>query len=142
VTSADSLLSSKVAPLVSSLRPTATALAQTASQGSPLLDQLAPSLARIGDQILPALAVRSPESGHTTYEMIGPALAGLDGIGAHYDSLSYYIRFTGNGGGRILDSTPCRPYLADPGSSAYLQCESISQALQLFFPGGATPPQP
>lgn len=136
---ADRLLSDQVRPLAASLRPTAQALAETARVGSPLLDQLEPSLRSIGARILPDLATRAPDTQHTTYEMIGPTLAGLDGIASHYDSQSYYIRFTGSGGGRIFDSLPCRPYFTDPGSPSYLQCESLAQVLQLMFSGGSTP---
>jgi hypothetical protein len=70
--------------------------------------------------------------------MIGPALAGLDGIGSHYDDESTYIRFTGNGGGRILDTLPCRPFFTDPGSPALLQCQAFGSILDhIFGPTGA-----
>lgn len=125
VTDADRLLSKQGQPLLDTLRPTASSLAATARNGIPLLDGLAPSLDRIDSKILPDLATKSPESKHTTYQMIGPALAGLDGIGSHYDNESTYIRFTGNGGARIVDDLPCRAFFTDPGAAAFLQCQEL-----------------
>ncbi|MEA2346484.1 MAG: phospholipid/cholesterol/gamma-HCH transport system substrate-binding protein [Thermoleophilaceae bacterium] len=138
VRDADKLLSDKAEPLMDSLRPTARSLARTARGGSPLLKELAPSLGRIQDTILPDLARKSPESDHTTYEMIGPAVAGVDAMAAHYDSSSHYIRLFGSGGGRVLDSLPCRAYFTDPGSDSLLQCQQASDAFQTYF-GGSYP---
>lgn len=132
---ADELLSRRARPLLRSLNPAAASLEDVAREGVPLLDDLAPSLARISDDILPDLATRSPESGRTTYEMIGPALAGLDGIGSHYDDESTYIRFTGNGGGRIIDDLPCRAFFTDPGSPALLQCQAFGTVMKQLFSG-------
>jgi hypothetical protein len=88
-----------------------------------------PSLRRIQDQILPQLAKRSPESRHTTYEMIGPAIAGLEGAAAHYDRTGYIVRLLGTGGGHVYDGLPCQANFTDPTSTALIHCLSASEAL-------------
>ncbi|WP_354699672.1 hypothetical protein DSM112329_05393 [Paraconexibacter sp. AEG42_29] len=135
VIDADRLLTAQARPLLRTLRPTASALAATARTGNPLLDELSPSLERIDKDILPDLATMSPESKHTTYQMIGPALAGLDGIGSHYDNESTYIRFTGNGGARIVDDLPCRAFFTDPGAAAFLQCQALGSTFKSILGG-------
>jgi phospholipid/cholesterol/gamma-HCH transport system substrate-binding protein len=137
VADADRLLSKQGQPLLDTLRPTASSLAATARNGIPLLDDLAPSLERVDGKILPDLATMSPESKHTTYQMIGPAVAGLDGIGSHYDAESTYIRFTGNGGARIVDDLPCRAFFTDPGAAAFLQCQELGSYFKALV--GAPP---
>lgn len=136
VAAADRLLTGRAQPLLRSLRPAARSLAATARNGNPLIDELVPSLERIDTDILPDLATVSPESKHTTYQMIGPALAGLGGIGSHYDNESTYIRFTGNGGGRIVDDLPCRAFFTDPGADAFLQCQALGSVFKGLI-GGA-----
>jgi hypothetical protein len=126
----DALLRGPGVVLLRSLRPTARRLAALAGDGAPLLDDLSPSLERLDKHVLPDLAKRSPESKRRTYEMIGPAIAGLAGIAGHYDGVSSFIRFTGNGGARIVDDLPCRAWFADPGSSHFLQCQALGDVLR------------
>jgi ABC-type transporter Mla subunit MlaD len=138
VTRADALLREQARPLLASLRPAARALATVARIGVPVLDALTPSLQRIDRQILPQLAKRSPESQHTTYQMIGPAIAGLEGAAAHYDAAGRYVRLLGTGGGHVYDGLPCQANFTDPTSAAYVQCSSFSRALGAVI--GGSPP--
>lgn len=131
-------------PLLHSLRPAAASLAAAARFGAPLLRELEPSLTRLDAQILPGLAERSPVTKRATYEMIGPALAGLGpAIAGHYDQRGHYVRFPASGSERSLGGHPCRTYFTDPeapGSvpgvenGALIECEALDQALQTLFP--------
>jgi phospholipid/cholesterol/gamma-HCH transport system substrate-binding protein len=132
---ATSLLRAQAEPLLRSLRPTARALSRTARLGVPVLDALIPSLRRIDDQILPQLAKVSPESRRSTYEMLGPAVAGLEGAAAHYDAQGHYVRLLGTVGGHVYDGLPCQVSLTDPTSTAYIQCLSVSKTLGAIFGG-------
>jgi virulence factor Mce-like protein len=136
VSEAGTLLREKAAPLLHALRPAAGSLAATARGGVPLLEQLQPALDNIDKHVLPDLAKKSPESKHTTYEMIGPAFAGLDAMGAHYDGESNYLRFTGNGGARVFDDLPCNAYFTDPGSPSLLQCQRFGGIIKSIFGPG------
>ena len=73
--------------------------------------------------------------------MIGPTVAGLAAMAGHYDADTHFLRFFGSGGGRVLDSLPCRAYFTDPGSDALLQCQKASDAFQTFFGGDANVPE-
>lgn len=126
---ADRLLRDKALPLLDDLRPTARSLARTAKNGVPLLDELAPSLARIDEHILPDLAVRSPESGRTTYEMLGPTMAAYNGLSAHSDDESKVIRFDTSLGAHLILDNPCKLMLQDPGASALVQCQTLQSRL-------------
>ena len=134
VRDADALLRTKAQPLLRSLRPTAVGLARTARAGVPVVDELAPSLKRIDTEVLPQLAKVSPESRHATYEMIGPAIAGLFGSAAHYDSTGWFVRLLGSGGGHVYDGLPCAANFASPTSAAYLECQAAGEALGRVFP--------
>lgn len=139
VSDADRLLTRKVLPLVRDLRPTAASLARTARNGVPLLDQLAPSLQRIDEHILPDLAVRSPETGRTTYEMIGPTMAAYNGLSSHSDDESKVIRFDTSLGAHLLLDNPCKMMLNDPGATALVSCQELARSLGrvLGLPGSA-----
>lgn len=137
-------------PLLRSLRPAASSLAAAARSGLPLLRGLEPGLKRIDGKILPGLAKRSPVTKLATYEMIGPALAGLGpAIAGHFDGRGHYVRFPASGSERSIGGYPCRTYFTDPeqpgnlpdaqGPGALVMCESLQQALREIFPPGGAP---
>lgn len=137
-------------PLLASLRPAASDLAAAARDGVPFLREIAPSLARMDEQILPDLARRSPVTGRSTYEMIGPAVAGLQGNFSLFDGEKFYVRFPANGGDRAFDTPPCRGFSADPGApgdspwgegdAPMLRCQELMDAMERYFNWEPLPP--
>lgn len=123
-------------PLLHTLRPTVHSLADTATIGVPVIDQLSPALQQVDTQILPALDKVSPESKHTVYQMIGPTLAGTDGLAAGFDGNGNFARLVGSASENVVDSglVPCRLNFA-PGAQL-LTCQTVMQILGQFF----TPP--
>lgn len=88
-------------PLLRALRPTTRRLASTAVAGLPLLRELNPSLQRLDEQALPRLALKNSESGLRTYELVGAAVAGVDGAAAGFDHVSNLIRQRRRAGDRL-----------------------------------------
>ncbi|MCW2984564.1 MAG: Mammalian cell entry related domain protein [Conexibacter sp.] len=125
-------------PLLAQLRPAASSLAAASQAGGPLLEDIKPSVLRLANKILPGLAEKSPESGHTGYEMIGPAVAGLDGAFASFDKSNNFLRFTASLSETSFDSLPCRTALTDPTAEERISCEALFAALgRVLKPAGA-----
>jgi virulence factor Mce-like protein len=140
VVAADRLLDS-APPLLHSLRPAASSLAVTAGEAVPLLTGLTPSIDRLANRIFPDLAVRDPVTKLTTYQIVGPTIASLDGAGSTFDSEGHLFRFPALGGERALsDDLPCSTFLTDPEKNALIECKSLQQALATYF--GPPPPVP
>lgn len=140
----DSLLRDAV-PVLRDLRPSASSLAAASREGLPLLAQLEPVMTRLKDKILPDFAIRSPESKHRTYEMIGPLAAEFAGFASHFDSRGYYIRFPASGSERSPNSGVCSAFFTDPTAGGQLpkdaplvKCKTMQEAFRELF----TPPPP
>ncbi|MEA2171200.1 MAG: phospholipid/cholesterol/gamma-HCH transport system substrate-binding protein [Solirubrobacteraceae bacterium] len=132
LTGADALLAD-ARPLLAALRPAAQALAHTARAGTPLLRGLTPSIERIQGRILRDLRLKSPESGHSTFEMIGPALEGVVGAAAGYDRNNNFIRFLASGGEKAIESAPCTTSFLDPTAASPVNCDQLVGALGEVF---------
>jgi hypothetical protein len=78
-----------------------------------------------------------------TYQMIGPAIASLDGAASTFDGQGHLFRFPAIGGQHVLsDDIPCTTYFTDPQAPALIACESLNQALSTyvnFFAKGGKP---
>lgn len=133
---ADRLLG-RARPLLSALRPAATSLATASRTAQPVLDHLEPDLKAIDEKFLPDIARRSPESDHTTYEMIGPGLEALHVPFGPLDATGHYVRFLASGRGSVLDAAPCRTMLTDPSREELASCESLTAAISQVI--GADP---
>jgi virulence factor Mce-like protein len=129
----------QAAPALRQLTPSARDLAEAARFGAPLLRDIAPSVARLDDQVLPGLAKVSPESKRPTYQMIGPAVEGLAGAGSAFDGESNFAVLYGSGSDRVLDTLPCRGYLADSNEKALFECNALFNSLGRLINGGGKP---
>jgi ABC-type transporter Mla subunit MlaD len=125
-------------PMMRSLRPAVTSLRGAAAEAGPLLTGLTPSVQRLGNQILPNLAQVSPETQHSTYEMIGPAFAGLDGDFARFDSQGYFGMLDAQVSENSLDSLPCRTYIFDPTNPRIADCDALVKLLGNLMNGKGT----
>jgi ABC-type transporter Mla subunit MlaD len=132
LTAADRLLDD-ADPLVRELRPAVSSLRSAARTGAPLLTAVRPSVTRVADRILPGLATRSPESRRTTYEIIGPAFAGMTGAFAGFDANNNFIRFTASFSESSIESAPCTTAITDPRPGALVTCEALVTALRRFL---------
>jgi ABC-type transporter Mla subunit MlaD len=123
-------------PLLHALRPAVGSLASAARVGVPVIDQLGPSLERVDTQILPGLDWVSPESKHTTYEMIGGVFVGFTdgGLGAGFNQDGFYGRLLGNGNqNSVTDFLPCKLYFSAATLADDLSCETLLAALNQYF---------
>jgi len=120
-------------PLVRSLRPAITAVAGAARAGRPLLDELMPSLTRLDRQILPDLAKVDPVTHRATYEMLGPGVTALTGLGSSFDSVAGFAHLGLGGGERAVDSPPCHTYFTDPTAAQLVKCKAIGDALRDYL---------
>ncbi|WP_354701412.1 hypothetical protein DSM112329_01724 [Paraconexibacter sp. AEG42_29] len=119
-----------VRPLVRRLRPAVRSLVVTARAGTPVIEDLTPSVDRVRDTILPFLAERDAVSKRTTYEMIGPTFASTNSAMAGYDKSSSLFRFPLFAQGTAIDSLPCGEIITDPEKSAVLQCENLMSSIK------------
>jgi len=126
-------------PLMRELRPAARSLETAAKSGAPLVAGLDPILRRVDERILPDLALESPESQHTTYEMIGPTIAGLLGPFAFFDNETNFVRFLAAGGEKAVDSAPCTSFVTDPArrDEQLVTCAKAQRLLQSIFQPGS-----
>jgi ABC-type transporter Mla subunit MlaD len=133
-------LLSSARPLLHSLRPAVESLASTASVGVPVIDALSPSLTRIDTQILPGLDWVSPESKHTTYQMIGGVFVGFTdgGLGVGFNRDGYYGRLLGSGSqNSVTDFLPCKVMFSGATLADFLSCETLMAVLNQYFTPGA-----
>lgn len=137
LTGADRLLG-RARPLLRSLRPTARSLAATARRGTPVLQALTPSVERVQVRVLRDLGLKSPESRHTTFQMIGPAIAGVVGASAGYDRNNNFIRFLASGGEKAIQSLPCSTSFVDPTAKSPVNCDLLVDSIGDVF-GGPKP---
>jgi phospholipid/cholesterol/gamma-HCH transport system substrate-binding protein len=125
-------------PLVRSLRPAVASLASAATNGLPVVNGLLPSLGRLNDRILPDLAQVSPETKHTTYQMIGPTFTGLEGALAFFDGENNFVRFPASVSEQSIDTAPCRTYItnATRGAQQLIDCKALIDLMAklLSFP--------
>lgn len=128
-------LVNRAKPLLRALRPAAGSLARAAAVGVPLLDELIPALQQLDREVLPGLAKRSPVNRRATYEMVGPAVAGVNGAAGGFDAVSNVIRFPLSGGSRAVDTPPCKAFLTDPTSAELARCQSLMGALKRYWEG-------
>ena len=142
VTGLRSLLQRAV-PLLQALKPAAGSLRGAARVGLPLLVALEPSLSRVDDRILPYLAQKDPETGHTTTEMIGGTFTGLgSGAPAQMDADGHFIRFPVSSGSSPV-YLPCQTYYGNPDDAGKLaECETLQQALQTVLSTNPLGPPP
>jgi phospholipid/cholesterol/gamma-HCH transport system substrate-binding protein len=128
LTDADRLLSDAT-PLLRSLPPALRSLGSAARTGAPWLRTIRPSVNRLAGSILPGLARKSPETGLSTYMMIGPAMAGVTGAFASFDANNNFLRFTGSISEASFNTAPCRTAFSDPTSTQLVTCETLFTAL-------------
>jgi virulence factor Mce-like protein len=119
-------------PLLRDLRPAVRSLATASTQGLPLLNRLAPSLARLDESILPYMDKPDPGTDHSMAEMIGPAAAALSAIGSYVDNAGRMVRFPATSGNNAL-YLPCQTYLNNPDKAKILACDSLKDALSSAF---------
>jgi len=130
VRSADRLLAT-ARPVTQDLRRAARSLAATSKSGAKLVDELTPSIRRLANTILPALAERDPVTELRTYQIIGPTIASLNGAASTFDSEGHLFRFPALGSERsVANLTPCNVLLTDPEASAILKCNQILGGLK------------
>jgi len=140
VRSADRLLAT-ARPVAQDLRRAARSLAATSKSGAKLVDELTPSIGRLANTILPALAERDPVTELRTYQIIGPTIASLNGAASTFDSEGHLFRFPALGGERsVANLTPCNVLLTDPEASAILKCNQMLGGLKRAL--GYRPPTP
>src|SRR5439155_15342142 len=114
VVGADRLLH-RVVPLSRGLRPAMSSLAATARQGVPLLNELAPSLERLDQAILPFMGEVDPQTQHSASQMIGPAFSSVGpAVTGHSDRNGPFLRFPTASGPNRGQTTPPRPLLTIP----------------------------
>jgi ABC-type transporter Mla subunit MlaD len=116
-------------PLLRSLRPAAADLATGARAATPLLQDVRPSLDRLDKLILPDLAVVDPETQRPTYQMIGPTISGLNAAFAYFDKDNSFVRFLASGGERAVDTSPCKTFFTNPGSTKLVTCTNILKGI-------------
>jgi hypothetical protein len=128
LTDADRLLG-EATPLLRSLPPALRSLGSAARTGAPWLRTIRPSVNRLAGSILPGLAKKSPETGLSTYMMIGPAMAGVTGAFASFDANNNFLRFTGSISEASFNTAPCRTAFSDPTATQLVTCETLFTAL-------------
>ena len=124
-------------PLLRKLRPTVDSLARTAQIGVPVINELAPGLRQTADNVLPGLAIKSPEEGgRPAYAEIGPTVVGVGTLSNFFDQNGNFANLTaGLGDYQSQQVLPCQ---LDFTGTDYLVCESLSQALADVFGGGSS----
>jgi phospholipid/cholesterol/gamma-HCH transport system substrate-binding protein len=127
-------------PLLHTLRPAVDSLAGAARVGVPVINALAPSLARLDQQILPGLDWVSPESKHATYQMIGGIFVGFTdgGLGTGFNQDGFYGRLLGSGSqNSVTDFLPCKLEFSGATPADFLACETLMAALNQYLTPGA-----
>ena len=135
--SAHTLLSDAT-PLVHKLSPAVDGLANTAKVGTPVIEQLNPGLTALAKTTLPGLAAKYPEEGgRTVYQLIGPTFIGLGVLSDFFNQDGELANLTA-GLEEVTNTQQFLPCTFDfnPGSTDFLVCQSLSDALQTFFSGG------
>jgi ABC-type transporter Mla subunit MlaD len=135
VTDAHKLLSDAT-PLLHKLGPTVDSLAATARVGVPLIDNVAPSLERIKNQVLPGLAEKTAETQHPAYDMLDSTLAGFGNWAGFFDQDGNVADFVV--GLEDIQAPQLLPCSLDFSGEDFLVCSSLSDALQEFFTGGTS----
>lgn len=128
----------RATPLLTQLRPAAASLGRTAQNGLPLLRTLLPSLDRLDDVLLPALAEKDPVTEKSTAVMIGGWAAGLgSGAAGASDANGHFIRFPATAGSSSA-YLPCQTHLNNPDHEQQIECQSLSDAVKTLLgaPGG------
>jgi phospholipid/cholesterol/gamma-HCH transport system substrate-binding protein len=81
-------------PLLRAAAPTLEALRGASASGTPLMQQLEPTLTRLDQELLPWLRKPDTSTRLATYEMIGPFWSDLASAASEFDSEGYRIRLT------------------------------------------------
>lgn len=119
-------------PLLLEVGHTANAAGQFGKQGSPLIDEVDPSLRRLNNTILPYLGRKDPIDGYSTTVMTGGFFAGFAGVGSAMDSLGHYVRFAASVGDKSV-YLPCNSTLIDATASGLLACDGLNTALKNYL---------
>src|SRR5207244_11708772 len=131
--------------------PAMAPLAATPRQGVPLLNQLAPSLERLDQAILPFMGEVDPQTQHSASQMIGPAFSSVGpAVTGHFDRNGHFLRFPTASGPTSVQTAPCQPLLTNPDAGQLAACDSLQQAIKEYFsynplapaPGTTPPPPP
>jgi phospholipid/cholesterol/gamma-HCH transport system substrate-binding protein len=125
-------------PLLHKLRPAVHSLASAANVGVPVIDQLAPSLVRLQNTVLPGLTQTTPETrGHPAYQLVGGTLVNLGNLAGFFDSNGNEANLT-LGMGAANDVGGLLPCGLNFTGTDLIVCNSLSDSLAALFTGGTS----
>jgi virulence factor Mce-like protein len=129
-------LTPKALPALRDLRPALANLASASRQGAPLFTALAPTLARLQDEILPFLNKTDSNTKLKNYEAIGPFFGALASSSQQFDANGHMQRFMAGQGLDSVGALPCSIGLFDPESPAQLlKCRQALRMLPQIIAG-------
>jgi virulence factor Mce-like protein len=119
-------LTPKALPALRDLRPALTNLDSASRQGAPLFTALAPTLARLQDEILPFLEKTDSNTKLKNYQAIGPFFAGLASISQQFDANGHMNRFMPGQGFDSVGALPCSLNIGDPEAAQLVKCKQAA----------------
>lgn len=125
-------------PLLARLPSALVALHAASRTGTPLIAALTPTIGRLQTKIIPFLDRVDPQTGRTTYQMIGPTASAADAAGTEFDGTGHLIRFAPQIGESLLLDSPCQTYITDPTAAQKIRCDALQAALGAIL-GGTRP---
>jgi phospholipid/cholesterol/gamma-HCH transport system substrate-binding protein len=118
-------------PLLRVTAPALQALGAAGDQGSPLIDALEPTVARLTDELLPFLRRTDDGTKLKVYETIGPFFSAVDGSMSKFDASGHWLNFaTAPGADSVL--LPCDPGLQ---GDQLRRCTAAGDVLDAIFGG-------
>jgi phospholipid/cholesterol/gamma-HCH transport system substrate-binding protein len=122
-------------PLLADLRPAVSQLAAAAPAGRRLVQALAPTVARLHDQLIPYLQRPDSDLKLPVYQLIGPTLATLGSAASEYDSRAHVLHFPVQPAIGSLTFVPCTVFVTAPSPTQLVKCNALNSALR-FLMGG------
>jgi ABC-type transporter Mla subunit MlaD len=119
-------LTPKALPALRDLRPALANLAAASRQGSPLFTALAPTLARLQDEILPFLDKTDPGTHLKNYQAIGPFFSVLASSSSQFDANGHMQRFMPGQGTDSIGALPCSLSIGDPDAAQLVKCKQAA----------------
>lgn len=133
-----STLTPKALPALRDLRPALSNLRTASAQGAPLFTGLAPTLARLQDEIVPFLDKTNSTTKLKNYESIGPFFSTLASSSSQFDANGHMQRFMPGQGLDSVGALPCSVTGFDPRSHGQLvQCEQALKLLPQIIAGAS-----
>jgi hypothetical protein len=111
------------------LHPAVSHLAAAAGPGRALVNALAPTVARLNDELLPYLARPDSDLKRPLYQLIGPTFGTLASAASEYDRRHHVLHFPIQPSSGSLTIVPCRLFAGAPTPAQMLRCDGLSRLL-------------